>query len=102
MFMNLSDFEWILGGCWVDLGTKRRLEGHRAPKKPPGRVLGTSKGAKGRFCTWLREPDFEYYRGRRAKIEGSREAPVGRTWRPWLGGGSRRRCPGAAGGEGGR
>ncbi len=67
------------------LGPKRRLEGHRAPKKPPGRVLGTFEGAKSRFCTWLREPDFEYYRGRRAKIEGSREAPVLRRGRPSLG-----------------
>ena len=30
----------------MDLGPKRRLEGHGAPKKPPGRALGTSKGAK--------------------------------------------------------
>ena len=32
---------WIL----VDFGPKRCLEGHGAPKKPPGRALGTSKGA---------------------------------------------------------
>ena len=45
---DFCDFErfWVdLGWNLVDLGPKRRLEGHGAPKKPPGRALGTSKGA---------------------------------------------------------
>ena len=77
------------GRLLVVLGPKRRLEGHRAPKKLPGGVPGSPKGAKGRFCIWLREPEIEYYRGPRAKIEGSRESPFCRMGAPvngpWLG-----------------